>query len=91
MAYVRCRPADFDRWEGLGLKGWSYAHALPYFRRSEDWQGGESVSRGSGGPLTTTQNIYLDPLKEAWLEAGSAAGYAVTEDYNTDNEGFCVM
>ena len=21
MAYVRCHPADFDRWENLGLKG----------------------------------------------------------------------
>ena len=75
----------------MGLEGWSYAHALPYFRRLEDWQGGASASRGSGGPLTTTQNIYPDPLKEAWLEAGSAAGYRLTDDYNTDNEGFCVM
>ena len=91
MAYVRCHPADFDRWENMGLKGWSYAHALPYFKRSENWEGGETKIRGSGGPLTTIQNIYPDPLKEAWLEAGLAAGYPVTEDYNTDNEGFCVM
>lgn len=91
MAYVRCHPADFDRWENMGLKGWSYAHALPYFKRSENWEGGETSVRGSGGPLTTTQNIYPDPLKEAWLEAGLAAGYPVTEDYNTHNEGFCIM
>lgn len=91
MAYVRCHPADFDRWENMGLKGWSYAHALPYFKRSENWEGGETEIRGSGGPLTTIQNIYPDPLKEAWLEAGLAAGYPVTDDYNTENEGFCVM
>lgn len=92
MAYVRCHPADFDRWEAQGCDGWSYAHALPYFKRSEDWEGGESDLRGAGGPLTTTRNIYPDPLKEAWLEAGKAAGYAVTDDYNDDrNEGFCVM
>jgi len=91
MAYVRCHPADFDRWENMGLKGWSYAHVLPYFKRSENWEGGETDIRGCGGPLTTTQNIYPDPLKEAWLEAGLAAGYPVTKDYNTDNEGFCVM
>lgn len=91
MAYVRCHPADFDRWEKSGLEGWSYAHALPYFKRSENWEGGETDIRGTGGPLITTQNIYPDPLKEAWLEAGLAAGYPVTEDYNTDNEGLCVM
>ena len=91
MAYVRCHPADFDRWENLGLKGWSYADVLPYFKKSENWAGGETKIRGVGGPLTTIKNIYPDPLKEAWLEAGRAAGYPVTEDYNTDNEGFCVM
>ena len=91
MAYVRCHPADFDRWANQGCEGWSYAHALPYFKKSEDWQGGETAIRGAGGPLTTTKNIFPDPLKEAWLEAGAAAGYPVTQDYNTDNEGFCVM
>ena len=91
MAYVRCHPADFDRWKNLGLKGWSYADVLPYFKKSENWAGGETKFRGVGGPLTTIKNIYPDPLKEAWLEAGRAAGYPVTEDYNTDNEGFCVM
>ncbi len=91
MAYVRCHPADFDRWKNLGLEGWSYADVLPYFKKSENWAGGETKIRGVGGPLTTIKNIYPDPLKEAWLEAGLAAGYPVTEDYNTDNEGFCVM
>jgi len=92
MAYVRCHPADYDRWAAQGCEGWSYAHALPYFKRSEDWQGGASDIRGTGGPLTTTQNIYPDPLKEAWLEAGEAAGYAISDDYNDPkNEGFCVM
>ena len=91
MAYVRCHPADFDRWKNLGLEGWSYADVLPYFKKSENWAGGETKIRGVDGPLTTIKNIYPDPLKEAWLEAGLAAGYPVTEDYNTDNEGFCVM
>jgi 4-pyridoxate dehydrogenase len=91
MAYVRCHPADYDRWATNGCEGWSYAHALPYFKRSEDWQGGATDIRGAGGPLSVVQNVYPDPLKEAWLEAGLAAGYKVTDDYNTDNEGFCVM
>jgi len=92
MAYVRCHPADFNRWAEQGCEGWSYADALPYFKKAEDWEGGASKVRGAGGPLTTTKNIYPDPLKEAWLEAGKVAGYNVTDDYNDEkNEGFCVM
>lgn len=92
MAYVRCHPADFDRWAAQGCDGWSYAHALPYFKRSENWEGGADEIRGAGGPLSTTQNVYPDPLVQAWLEAGRDAGYPVTDDYNdARNEGFCVM
>ena len=40
MAYVRGHRGDYDRWAGVGLPHWSYAHALPYFRRQETWQGG---------------------------------------------------
>ena len=31
--------------------GWSYADVLPYFRRSETWEGGEDPWRGGSGPL----------------------------------------
>ena len=47
MAYVRGNRGDYDRWAASGLKSWSYAHALPYFRRQESWQGAPSESRGS--------------------------------------------
>lgn len=92
MAYVRCHPADYDRWAASGLEGWSYADALPYFKKTEDWQDGENALRGAGGPLTTVRNKYPDPLVDAWFAAGKAAGYPFTEDYNgAQNEGFCMM
>ncbi|MBH64715.1 MAG: dehydrogenase [Alphaproteobacteria bacterium] len=92
MAYVRCHPLDFDRWARGGCTGWSYADLLPYFRRQEDWEGGEDDYRGEGGPLTTTQNKYPDPLVHALFAAGEAAGYSATEDYNgAQMEGFCIM
>lgn len=92
MAYVRCHPADYDRWAASGLAGWSYADALPYFKKTEDWQEGGNALRGAGGPLTTVRNKYPDPLVAAWFEAGKAAGYPFTDDYNgAQNEGFCMM
>ena len=92
MAYVRCHPLDFDRWAGQGCTGWSFADLLPYFQRQEDWEGGADAYRGAGGPLTTTQNRYPDPLVDALFAAGAAAGYPVTQDYNgAAPEGFCTM
>ena len=89
MAYVRGHPGDFDRWAASGLSGWSYREVLPYFRRQEDWEGGESLYRGGGGPLRTQYCRYEDPLVEAYLEAGAAAGHAVIDDYNgARQEGF---
>jgi 4-pyridoxate dehydrogenase len=89
MAYVRGHRADYDRWAASGLAEWSFAHALPYFRRQESWEGGASLYRGGDGPLTTRFARYEDPLVEAYFDAGRAAGHTVTEDYNgAEQEGF---
>ena len=89
MAYVRGHPGDFDRWAASGLGGWSYKETLPYFRRQEDWEGGADSLRGAGGPLRTQFCKYEDPLVDAYMQAGTAAGYGLTDDYNgAQQEGF---
>jgi 4-pyridoxate dehydrogenase len=82
MAYTRGHRADFDRWAREGATGWSYADALPYFKRSEAWEGGENPWRGGAGPLGTQGNREPDPLFDAWREAGQLAGWPVTGDAN---------
>ncbi len=90
MAYVRGHRGDYDRWADAGLTQWSYAHALPYFRRQETWAGGADSYRGGDGPLGTCTPEFPDPVGEAFLEAGVAAGYPATPDYNgAQQEGFC--
>ena len=42
MHWFRGHPDDYDAWERAGATGWNYAALLPYFRRSEDWEGGPS-------------------------------------------------
>ncbi len=62
MAYVRGNRADYDRWASRMLPNWSYAHVLPYFRKSESWERGGDAYRGGDGPLATRKSRYQDPL-----------------------------
>ncbi|MGE3992080.1 GMC family oxidoreductase [Pseudorhodoplanes sp.] len=90
MAFVRGHRGDYDRWASTtGLDKWSYAHALPYFRRLETWEGGSDAYRGDSGPVRVQFSQYSDPLAEAFTAAGMCAGYAYTPDYNgAQQEGF---
>ena len=82
MAYTRGHPGDYDRWARNGAAGWSFSEVLPYFKRAETWEHGESERRGGGGPVGTQYGKTKDSLYEAWLEAAEQAGWPVTDDYN---------
>ncbi|WP_457937860.1 GMC family oxidoreductase [Mesorhizobium sp. 10J20-29] len=89
MAYVRGNRGDYDRWAASGLTEWSYEKVLPYFKRQERWEKGESEYRGGSGPLNTQFCRYKDELIEAYAEASRSAGYPQTDDYNgAVQEGF---
>ena len=51
MIYARGHRSDYDTWAYLGNDGWGYDDVLPLFRRSEDFDRGESAFHGAGGPL----------------------------------------
>ena len=104
MVYVRGNPRDFDSWAEQGATGWEFANCLPYFRRAESWQGSrraaedktqeEATWRGKSGPISTSggNDMRLNPLYQAFIEAGAQAGYGTTTDYNgAKQEGFGAM
>jgi choline dehydrogenase len=94
MVYVRGHACDFDEWESSGASGWGYKHCLAYFKRAEAWMKGEDEYRGGGGPVGTCNgnNMALNPLYRAFINAGVDAGYPETEDYNgRQQEGFGPM
>jgi choline dehydrogenase len=82
MIYDRGSPKDYDRWQSWGNDGWSYAHVLPYFRRSESYELGASDYHGGDGPLLVTRSPMAHPLNHAWCEAGVQAGFRYNEDIN---------
>jgi 4-pyridoxate dehydrogenase len=89
MAYVRGNHGDYRRWAARpGLAGWDFPDALPYFRRQEAWAGGADAWRGGEGPVGTQFCAYLDPLVDAFAEAGRSR-HGWTDDYNgARQEGF---
>lgn len=97
MVFVRGHAEDFNHWAEQGASGWSFADVLPYFRRMETAHqngrlGGEDGWRGTDGPLHVQRGAVRNPLFKAFIEAGSQAGYGVTEDYNgSRQEGFGLM
>jgi choline dehydrogenase len=92
MVYVRGHAMDFDTWEAMGAKGWAFKNVLPYFRRMENSNGGEEGWRGTDGPMHIKRGERLNPLYQAFIEAGQQAGYPVTADYNgRQQEGFGAM
>jgi choline dehydrogenase len=83
MVYMRGHPKDYDRWnDELGLKGWSYADCLPYFKRGETSERGENEWRGGSGPLGVSRARLKNPLFDAFLEAGKTSGQGHSEDLN---------
>ncbi len=93
MVFVRGHAQDFNHWRDSGAQGWGYADVLPYFKRMENWSGGDdTIYRGHSGPLHVSRGTRKNPLFMAFQEAGRQAGYPVTEDYNGgQQEGFGAM
>jgi 4-pyridoxate dehydrogenase len=87
-AFTRGNPGDYDRWAANGATGWSWNEVLPYFKRLESWEGGETPLRGGSGPLDIVQAKVQDPLTLAVDRAVVAAGYPLTDDYNAQTVGF---
>lgn len=94
MVYVRGNAQDYEEWESLGAAGWGYRDCLPYFKRAESWVGGGDRYRGESGPLGVSagNEMRLNPLYRAFIDAGVEAGYPETSDYNAEfQEGFGPM
>ena len=75
-------PADYDGWAQMGCRGWSYEEVLPYFKKSENYAGGDPEYRSKGGPLPVEDYRTILPLTHRFVEAAQQAGFALTADYN---------
>lgn len=83
MTYLRGNPLDYDNWaEKEGCSGWSFADCLPYFKRVERRDGEANAFRSADGFVGVKSQKDLNPLNQAFLDAGQQAGHALTDDVN---------
>lgn len=88
LLYVRGQAEDYDRWEALGNKGWSFKDVLPYFKKSEDQERGEDEYHGVGGPLKVSDLRLRRPIADYFIKAAEQIGIPYNHDYNgKDQEG----
>ncbi|MDJ0796489.1 MAG: GMC family oxidoreductase N-terminal domain-containing protein [Calothrix sp. MO_167.B12] len=87
MMYVRGNRRDFDLWNQLGNEGWSYEEVLPYFKKSEDYEGGASEFHGVGGPLSVINYANPAPVSQAFVNAAMELGYQGNNwDFNGERQ-----
>ena len=92
QVFLRGHRADFDSWEALGNRGWSYEQVLPYFKKLENNERGADEFRGTGGPINATDRPSLNPVSLAYIEGAVAAGLPRNPDLNgkeQDGVGVC--
>jgi choline dehydrogenase len=94
MIFIRGNPLDFDHWNYLGNDGWSYQDVLPYFRKSEDYEGGASEYHGAGGPMQVTDLHDPTEVAQAFVSGAVELGYKGGRDWDfngaehTDGAGY---
>ena len=83
MHYIRGAPENYDEWrDGYGCEGWDWASALSAFREVEGQTRGGDAYHGTRGPLTVQDVSPLNPLTEAFFEAGELLQYPRNPDFN---------
>jgi len=89
LLYVRGQAQDYDGWAQMGCTGWGWDDVLPYFQKSETWEGDDASGlRGKNGPLSVQHSRLTREIVDTWVDAAVEAGYQRNEDYNgVDQEG----
>ena len=86
MIYIRGHQADYDHWAALGNDGWSYDDVLPYFKRSEHFEPGDSTYHGQDGPLNVSSPQSPRSLSKTFVDAAVEAGNARNDDFNGERQ-----
>jgi len=89
MIYQRGAPANYNRWAALGNEGWGWDDLLPYYRKAQNQERGESDYHATGGPMNVADLRDPNPLSLVLLEACAEEQLPLNDDFNgKTQEGF---
>lgn len=86
MIYIRGDRHDYDHWADLGNRGWGYQALLPYFRRSEHFEPGESPWHGRGGELNVAALRSPSAINQVFYRAAEEMGWPYNADFNGERQ-----
>ncbi|CAO1370740.1 unnamed protein product [Diamesa serratosioi] len=87
MIYARGHSKDYDNWEALGNKGWSYSNVLKYFQKVESSSipNGDVGFAGKTGPMPINYPSWTSNVFKSFIAAAVELGAPVI-DYNGAKE-----
>ena len=81
MVYIRGTRYDYDQWAASGCSGWGWDDILPYFKRSEHFDGPDSEWHGKGGELGVSRLRAVHPLTHDFIQACADNGIRQVGEY----------
>jgi choline dehydrogenase len=84
LIFIRGQREGFDDWEKSGATGWNYTDLMPYFRRYERYEGGDSQYHGRLGEFEVADLRTGNPASAAWVDAGFEFGLPRNADFNAE-------
>lgn len=84
LIFIRGQRDGFDDWERLGATGWNYNDLMPYFRRYERYEGGDSQYHGGLGEFPVSNLRTGNEASAAWVDAGVEFGLPRNADFNAE-------
>jgi len=89
MLYLRGNAENYDAWAAGGAEGWSFEEILPFYKKLENHEDGESGYHGAGGPIHVTRHpaAQISPVSSAFVRAASeVCRIPIGDDFNADNQ-----
>jgi choline dehydrogenase-like flavoprotein len=94
MLYLRGNKENYDGWAASGCSGWSFEDILPFYKKLEDHEDGETAYHGAGGPIRVTRHPaqQISPVSHAFVKAASeVCAIPIGDDFNAETQGCASM
>ena len=94
MIYLRGNMQNYDDWAARGCEGWSFEEVLPFYKKLEDHEDGETEYHGAGGPIRVSRHPedQISPVSVAFTKAVSAVcDVPILDDFNAGNQNCASM